>query len=506
MKKLYVNGNIITMNNKIVNSVLIENDRIIKVANNIVDNEAEIKDLKGNTMLPAFIDAHSHLTACASSFLEVDLKDIKSFEELKTRFNNFIEENNIKENEWIIGNGYDHNVLKEKIHPTKEFLDTAFPNNKILVKHASGHFGVFNTKAIQELNIANDKNGYLEENQYLEAARKTPMPRIEEFIHSYKKALEEYGSYGITTIQEGMMLKEMVPLYQEVLKNNILSLDVIGYPAISDSDYIYDMLKEYKGTYKNNFRLGGYKIMLDGSPQGRTAWMLTPYQNSEKDYGNGSMSDNEVYDAILKSKKNNRQILAHCNGDRAAKQYIDMIDKVEKENSCKIDKPIMIHAQLLNLNQIDDVKRLEIIPSFFIAHCYHWGDIHIENFGFERAKKISPVKECINENILYTFHQDSPVIKPDMLETIWCAVNRITKNGIILEEEEKISVYDAIKGITINAAIQYGEEKNKGTIEVGKLANFVIINEDILNINTDQIKNIEIIETINKGKTIYKKY
>lgn len=505
MKKLFINGNIITMANKIVNSVLIENERIIKVDNNIIDNDAEIIDLKGNTMLPAFIDAHSHLTSYASTFLEANLENAKSFEEIVSRLKNFIKENDIKENEWIIGNGYDHNLLKEKIHPTNEYLDLAFPNYKILVKHISGHFGLFNTQALKNLNITNHKNGYLEENEYVEEIKKIPMPSIQKYINAYKKALYEYSSYGITTIQEGMMVKEMIPLYQALLNSKILNMDLIGYASINDSDYIYSTLKDYKKTYKDNFRLGGYKIILDGSPQGKTAWMLTPYKNSADYCGKGNMQDDEVYNALLKANENERQVLAHCNGDRAAKQYIDMIDKVNKEKSCKLKNPVMIHAQLLNVNQLEDVKRLDIIPSFFVAHCYYWGDIHIKNFGIERAKKISPVKECINKNILYTFHQDTPVIKPNMIETIWCATNRITETGIILGEDEKISVYEALKGVTINAAIQYDEEKDKGTIENGKLANFVIIDKDILNIDINEIKNIKILETINKGQSIYKR-
>lgn len=505
MKKLFVNGNIITMNETIVNSVLIEDDLIIQVGNDIVDEEAEIIDLDGKTILPSFIDAHSHLTAFASSFLEANLENTNSFDEIEARLNQFRKENQIREDDWIVGNGYDHNVLKEKTHPTKNFLDQAFPNQKILIKHISGHFGVLNTKALEELGIMNDKNGYLEENEFVKEIRKIPMPSIEKYLASYRKALAIYASYGITTIQEGMMLKEMVPLYQELIKSHMLNLDVVGYPSIQDGDDIYNVLSEYQDDYKDNFRLGGYKIILDGSPQGRTAWMLTPYQDSEEYCGYGSMTDEEVYQAILKATIEHRQILAHCNGDRAAKQYIDMLYQVNKMSPNKVDRPVMIHAQLLNVNQIEDLKKLGIIPSFFVAHCFHWGDIHIKNFGFERAQKISPVKECIDKNIIYTFHQDTPVIKPNMLETIWCAVTRITKSGIVLGEDEKISVYDALKGVTINAAIQYGEEKRKGSIEIGKLANFVIINADILNIDVNQIRNIEILETIHKGKTIYKK-
>ena len=132
------------------------------------------------------------------------------------------------------------------------------------------------------------------------------------------------------------------------------------------------------------------------------------------------------------------------------------------------------------------MKKCDIIPSFFVAHTYYWGDTHIKNFGLERANKISPLKSSLDKNIIFTLHQDSPVIEPNMFETIWCAVNRKTKSGITLGEDEQISVLDGIKAVTINGAYQYFEEDIKGSIKEEKLANLVIVDKNPLKIPKEE--------------------
>ena len=147
------------------------------------------------------------------------------------------------------------------------------------------------------------------------------------------------------------------------------------------------------------------------------------------------------------------------------------------------------------------MKKCNIVPSFFVAHTYYWGDTHIKNFGLVRANKIRPLKSALDKNIIFTLHQDSPVIEPNMFETIWCAVNRKTKSGITLGKDEQIPVLDAIKAVTIYGAYQYFEEDIKGSIKEGKLANLIIVDKNPLKIPKEDIKNIKILETIKEGKT-----
>ena len=585
MKTVIYNANIITMskkdeiqaetsntNTKINNrkiekvkyhqAVCYENGIIQKLGTNeeilkLKDENTKVINMEGKTILPSFIDSHSHFSAVANSFLQVDLNECTSFEEIKNKILEYKAKNNIADDEWIIANGYDNNILKEQKHPDIIFLDTLKINNPIVLKHKSEHMGVFNKKALEALEVNETTKspeggkieikdgkltGYLEETAFVNYLKKVPMPSMDKLLRAYEKAQDEYLSYGITTVQEGYMSKELLNIYKELIKQNKLKLDVVGYPD-------YDSIKEYAHTfpssykkYNKHFKILGIKMILDGSPQGRTAWMKEPYEPEKQnivenkgDYkGYPAMKYDDIVRNIKFAKENGLQILAHCNGDAAAEEYIKALNeceenepsyqkqkitqiqecmqqeniqmqecaqqekKINNNNAQKIKdlRPVIIHAQLISKEDLLKAKEIGAIPSFFVAHVYYWGDVHIKNFGIKRASRISPVKEAVDNNIIFTLHQDSPIIKPNMLETIWCAVKRQTKSGKILGEDERISVYDALKGVTINAAYSYFEETKKGSIEEGKKAQLVVLDKNPLEVPVDEIPNIEIIETI----------
>ena len=523
MKKIYFNGDFITLEANNAEAILIE-DRIIKKVGSkeeilsMQDEQTELVDLKGKTMMPAFIDAHSHFFAVANNFLQASLDGCKSFREIQEKLLKYKQENNIEEGKWILANGYDHNILKENKHITKLELDEVLPNNPVVIQHKSGHNGVFNSLGLKLLEITNkteaqvggviekkngELTGYLEENAFIENIKKVPMPGIEELIKSAKKAEKEYASFGITTAQEGMMTKELVTIYKKLVSDNLLDLDIIAFMDTKAMQEIKETFPNNIKKYENNFKIGGIKIFLDGSPQARTAWMRSSYIDDENYFGYGTMQNDEVENAIEEACREDLQILAHCNGDKAAEQYINSIAKVG--DKVKNIRPVLIHGQLLGVDQLKEVKELGIIPSFFIAHTYYWGDIHIKNFGLDRANKISPAGSAKNNEIKFTFHQDSPVIEPNMFETIWCAVNRTTSSGKVLGEDERLEVIEAIKAVTINSAYQYFEEDIKGSIKEGKLANLIIVDKNLLKIDKEEIRNIQVLETIREGKTIYKR-
>lgn len=295
----------------------------------------------------------------------------------------------------------------------------------------------------------------------------------------------------------------MLPLYQMLLSHNALILDVVGYSQIADAELFYQKFPDNIFHYDHGFRLGGYKIILDGSPQGRTAWMKAPYAGTTDNFGVSTMSNDEVLGALNKAVADKRQLLAHCNGDAAAEQLLSCAEKITDKRALAAIRPVMIHAQLLEIEQLPRVRELGFIPSFFIAHCYYWGDVHVENFGRTRADKISPAKSALNQGICFTFHQDTPVVQPDMLQTVWCAVNRKSKNGIILGKKERIPIMEALKAVTVNAAYQYGEEDSKGTLTVGKKADFVVLERNPLEVPMEEIKDIAICQTYKSGECVY---
>ena len=527
-EKLYFNGDILTLEGELyTEAILVKGDKIHRVGKkeNLLEEASEtveLIDLQEKTLMPSFIDSHGHFFGYASSFMEVDLTDAIAFDEIAEAIQQFISKNNVPDGKWIQGNGYDQNFLSEKVHPTKEILDKVAPNNPVIVKHKSGHMGVLNTMGIKELGITVDtpdpedgviekKNGevtgYLEEDAFIKYVQEIPMPSNEEFMESLIKAQNVYASFGVTTVQEGFVVDLLADIFQYLIHKKILKIDLIGYLDIDNSEILKQKFTNCFQKYDNHAKIGGYKTFLDGSPQGRTAWMRTPYLGDEKDYYAYGTQNNEEIEAKLEQALNeNIQILVHCNGDAACQQYINQY-KVAKEKTGSTNdiRPVIIHAQLLAEDQLNDVKALNMIISLFVAHVYHWGDIHIKNFGKERASKISLAKSAQDKGIVYTLHQDAPVIEPDMLETIWCAANRRTKNGVLLGDDERISPLDALKAVTKDAAYQYFEEDIKGTIKEGKLADLVILDKNILKVDPMEIKNIQVLETIKEGETIFKK-
>lgn len=185
------------------------------------------------------------------------------------------------------------------------------------------------------------------------------------------------------------MPDQLIPLYRQLLERDLLWLDVVGY---ADADgQAAEAFSGHIRAYSGHFKLGGYKIFLDGSPQGRTAWMRTPYLGGgPQDRGYPVLTDRQVYDRMALALDQGMQLLAHCNGDAAAGQYLSVLEQLEREREAHLERPVMIHAQLLDLDQLDKVKELGVVPSFFAAHVYHWGDVHVKNFGAERAARISP--------------------------------------------------------------------------------------------------------------------
>ena len=512
---IYTGGNIITMTEEKIEAVctadgVIEYTGRLEEAKKLFPN-AEIRDLEGNTLIPSFIDSHSHITVLANTLATVPLSGCTCFEEIRTRMCDALKERG--GDSWLLGFGYDHNALKEKRHPDTHLLDEISRDVPIMVTHTSGHMGSVNTKALEIMGLTADVkdmdggrygryedgnlNGYREEKAFIEAGTFVPPVTEEDYFKCLDKAQKVYASYGITTVQDGMTGKKEIATLKKYADDGRLYLDTVAYMDIKT---LGKEAKDYIKPVAPHLRAGGVKMFLDGSPQGKTAWLRKPYEGEKEYSGYPIYKDEEVTELCRTAKEIGAQIITHCNGDKAAEQYLNALEKAEYPENLR---PVMIHAQLLAEDQLDKIKNLGVIPSFFVAHVYHWGDTHIENFGMERAQNISCAGSALKKGITFTFHQDTPVIMPDMIETIWCAVNRKTKGGVTLGENQKIPVYEALKAVTKNAAYQYFEEKDKGTIEKGKKADLVILSGNILEYS--DIRSISVLETIKEGKTIYRR-
>lgn len=529
MKKLYYGGDIITMRseNDFPEALAAENGIIIYTGNlrraeELCGNQTEKIDLNGNTLMPAFIDAHSHFSQVAQNILMCDLSETKSFEDIYVTLKNYMEENQISEGDVIFANGYDHNFLTEEKHPDRTLLDRVSDKVPIYISHASGHMGAANSAMLRLAGITEETpdpeggrfgreesgklNGYVEETPALMRILMSAMPGMKmNMALQMKLAQEIYLEHGITTVQEGAAMGQNVQELAKYADAGALKLDVVAYIFENEYEKSREVLPGYCGQYKNRLKIGGAKIILDGSPQGRSAWLSEPYEGEREYRGYPTHTDDYVEKAVLKAVKSGYQILAHCNGDAASEQFLDSYEKALRsvKNPDMDLRPVMIHCQTVREDQLDRMKVLRMIPSIFIGHTYYWGDIHLKNLGPVRGAAISPVKSALERGLIYNLHQDTPVTKPDMLHSVWCAVNRITRQGKLVGPDQRIGVFEALKGVTINAAYAYHEEDKKGTLEAGKQADMVILDGNPLKADKMKIKDIHVLETIKNGETVY---
>ena len=539
MRKIYFNGNIITVNEKepIIDAVLVENGKIIKTGSKeeilkLKNEDTELVDLDGKTMLPGFIDPHSHIIAVAQTLMIVNLSDANSKEEFIEILKDYINNNPPKNGEWIIGFGYDNTKYENEEHPTKFDLDLVSKDIPIFISHASGHIATTNSKALEAFGYvgtsyevpeggvvrtiegSNEPNGILEENACLspEKRKVIPAPSVDTLLSCIKKAQQIYSSYGLTTAQDASIDENLNQLLNLAAQKNELIIDIVGQAVQHTTLKLLKNEGTPKRKYYNHYKLLGGKTWLDGSPQGKTAWLTKPYyevpEGESKDYcGYATQEDKDVIEYFKSLIENNIQVNVHCNGDAASDQFIRCYKKALEMTDNKTDlRPVMVHAQTVREDQLDDMKELGIIPTFFLDHIWFWGDYHYESvFGEERANRLSPAKSALRRNINFTLHQDSPVKMPNQILAMHNAVNRQTQSGRILGADQRLSIMEAIKALTINAAYQYFEEDEKGSIEEGKVADFVILDRNPLAVNPSEIKEIKVLETIKEGNTIYKK-
>ena len=539
-RKIYFNANIITVDNKesIKEAMLIENGKIKAVGTNdevlcLLDDNTEKIDLKGKTILPGFIDPHGHIVATSQVLMIVPLGEATSKEDVIKRLKDYHENTDLPEGAWIIGFGYDNSKFPDGQHPTKFDLDKVTTEVPITISHASGHLAVVNSLGldlygyggtdyivpeggvVRTIEGSRESNGILEENAIMDTEKKkvVPSPTFDQVLDSLVKAQKIYASLGITTTQDASVDENNS--YNEILmacaKYGKNIIDIVG---LSTQFSTFNQMKNEgtpKREYFNHYKLAGAKTWLDGSPQGKTAWLGQPYyivpEGESEDYcGYPTQTDEVVREYFVNCINNNLQVHVHVNGDMACEQFLRCYKEAMDITGHGAElRPVMVHCQALRLDQLDRVKEVGAVPTFFNDHVRFWGDYHYESvFGPERAQNISPIGSALEKGIIFTLHQDPPVKMPNQILGIHNAVNRKTESGRVLGEHQRISVMEAIKAVTINGSYQYFEEDIKGSIEVGKLADFVIVDKNPLSILEEELETIKVLETIKEGITIFK--
>ena len=496
------------------------------------EGKAEQVDLQGKTMLPGFIDAHAHFSNFSSQAIGAQiLPPPDAGANNIAAIIDILKEWNTPENRaltgWIFGAGFDDSVLEEKRFPTKHDLDKVTTEFPIMIIHISGHFAVVNSKGLELLNVSsetknpegglirrengNEPNGVLEELAAIPYYAKALTPQTKEASETFFESGQNMAlSFGYTTAQEGRAMLENHAFLAGKAEEKKLKLDVVSYV-----DYMFvDTLMNTKWnskTYDKKYRIGGMKLTLDGSPQGRTAWRTQPYllppDGAKEGYlGYPAIPQDSVLESLYrKAFTNNWQVQTHANGDAAMDQMIRTMGKVSSEFEKKDRRNVLIHGQYVREDQLDSYKELDVIVSLFPLHTFYWGDWHKEIIGEALGNQISPTRTALNKGLRLTIHTDAPVALPNLMRMVGISVERKSRSGKLIGAGEKLTPYEALKGITEWSAYQHFEENKKGTIENGKLADLVILDKNPLKIKEEDIKNIVVLETIKEGVSVYKK-
>lgn len=537
------NANILTLDqhNTIARSLAVKNGRICDIwteeePQNIANVDAtktKVIDLQGATLIPGFIDTHNHILSygLATSKLNCSTPPNKGINDILDSLKLKVEET--KAGQWIEGYGYDDTLLVENRHPTRHDLDKVSPNHPVLIKHISGHLAVANSLALKTANIENNivnpkgghlgrddlgnLNGVLYESTAISLVSKSiTNPSKEKMIEAIGIAANDYIRQGITTnsdagvgIYYGLnefeahieaaksrvnpMHSQLMIMHQHMRKGGMFE----GYTA--------DQLDaEIQEKTDGRAKLDSAKMFQDGSIQGLTGALRKPYYKNSTIYGDLLHDQQDFQDEVLDLHKRGFRITTHGNGDRAIESILNAYEYA-LENSPKKDHRHRIeHLQTATIGDLDKMKRLNVAGSFFINHVYYWGDRHERIFlGPNRARSISPIKDAMDRELLFTIHSDCPVTPISPLFSIWAAVNRLTREGKVLGPEQRCDVLTALKSMTINGAALNFDEDNTGSIEVGKRADFAILGEDPTTINPELIKDIQVLSTFIDGVPVY---
>lgn len=532
-----VNGTIITMESPEAQAkaVAIRDGHIMRVGDTaailkLKGRTTKVIDLKGKTVLPGFIDAHGHLsgvagTAGLAQLGAPPLGSVTDIPSLQAVLKAYIAQHNIPAGQPVIGVGYDDSQMAEARQPNRHDLDKVSTDHPILISHISGHLGVMNTAALEKAGLlkgatnppggviqreadGTTATGVLEENAFFRAGLALGQPSMDAQLAQLDQAQKIYAQNGITTAQDGRLFPPQLSVLEEAAKRGRLYLDVAALLAF-EVPWKPFPAAQMNQPYDHHLRLAGVKLSLDGSPQGRTAWLHDPVpvppKGAEPGYrGYPQLSDDVLRAKIAEAADKGWQVFAHVNGDQAMQQLIDAVAAVNQTRKTPVARTIAIHSQVVTRAQLEQMKALDIQPSFFVSHTYYWGDWHREvALGPVRADRISPQREAIDLGLVPTSHNDAPVVPPDIMRLIWSSVTRLTRSNDILGPAQRITPYEALQLVTSNAAWQIHEDNQKGTITAGKRADLVVLDANPLTASHEKIYNIKVLETIKDGRHIF---
>ena len=536
---VYLNGTVVTMDSadRTAEAMAVRGEEIVAVGTSseiegLAGSDTRVVDLDGKVLVPGFYAAHDHFPGAgtlATGSLNLNsppMGPMETIDDIVEALRHVAAET--PEGDWVSGQRYDDTLLEEQRHPTRYDLDRASTEHPIYIGHTSGHLGVANSMALRMAGITKDTpqppggvirkdpetgepNGVFEESGGM-VSRLIPPPTDTERMEAYRAAVEIYVEQGVTTAVIAGGGRGSFARLQAAQREGILSLRVIsmaskgapGAPSAAEAGGIVS------GFGDTRLKLGAIKIVQDGSNQGYTGHFTEPYHTpfqGDPDWRGYPRRSREDLTAMVKElHQAGYQIAIHGNGDAAIDDIIHAFREAQREYPREDARHRIEHCQMVRKDQLDEIRELGITPSFFVGHVYYWGDRHRDIFmGPERAAGISPLRSAIDRGIRFTVHDDTPVTSVDPLQLVWVSANRLTRSDQVLGPEERVSPLEAMRAVTSDAAWQNFEEDIKGSIEPGKLADFVILSDNPLDVDPLTIRDIEVLETVVGGETVYER-
>jgi len=564
VETLYTGGTILTMAGatpQTVEALAVGGGRILHagpLATAPRTASTRVVNLQGRTLLPGFIDTHGHFIYFGKNLLDADLVGAGSIAEIVRRLKAHAP--SVGAGDWIVGFGFQGSALPR--YPSVAELDAVSADRPVMVVDSSGHAGAMNSAAFRAAGVtaatADPEGGKFERGpdgrSLAGKAEETALNLVREKRPPFRgpradavatRAAALWASYGQTTAQDcGIGLgSDDIALVRNAIDKRLLPLDLYicakdsvvetmaGAAARVAADYGFDrqqelvtaaadrpgdtsglllqMRPDLDRRYVNRVRLGGIKFWLDGSIP--TAWMTEPYAVNPPGTEPGFRGYQQVPDAVLEAAfrrwwQSPVQLNLHMNGDAAAEQALRMIETVVASQGMADHRPVFIHASYLRPDQIQRLKAVGGVPSFLTSGLIPGGETVVKLWGPERAAQAMAARSMERNGIPFTFSHDAPVSpQPWVLALVDAGVNRRTPSGLVIGPEERVSPYQALRAVTANAAWQIKEERTKGTLEVGKLADLVILERNPLTVNPTTIKDIAVVETIKEGRSIYRR-
>ena len=536
---IYYNGAILTMAGSeptYVEALAVKNGKIALAGSKddalgMKGDGTRVVDLQGKALLPGFLDAHSHyinslLVANQCKLYAPPSGPGKDVPSIIAELKKCAAQRNTAKGEMIMAYGYDDTVMPDGRLLNRGDLDEAFPDNPVRVDHVSMHGAVLNSLALEKYGISaqtrtppggvivrkpgtDEPWGLIMETAFLPVLEQAEPMTAQQEIEWSKAGQMLYAEAGITTAQEGAT---HLPQFQTMTRASAAGaniIDVVAYPFITDVDKVAAELPVSEwGKYNKRFKVGGVKITLDGSPQGRTAFFTTPYltggPGGEKDWsGEPTFPQDLANDMVKKVYGMNVPLMLHCNGDASIDAFLTAYEYARAGDYTRPWNVTTIHTQFLRKDQIPKFVKYGVRPSFYTLHTFYFADAHIQNRGKEQAMYISPMRDAIDAGLQPSNHTDFVVAPLDQMMMLWSAVNRESRAGDEIGPDQRVTPYEGLKAMTEWVAEQYDEGATKGTLAAGKLADLVILDRDPLQVEPLAIRDIKVVETIKEGVTIY---